>query len=131
MSSQEEPTADQDFGDLFGSEEEASDIDDGRSNSPQPNQSTTQDNLFGSDEESEPESRQNLNRHVSLQINLFTRLINWTFLDHLMKNKKKKKNRVMKIQDIMNTVANIEKRKLLKLHYRCLSCHYLMVIIIK
>ncbi|CEG80919.1 hypothetical protein RMATCC62417_15181 [Rhizopus microsporus] len=37
MSSQEEPTADQDFGDLFGSEEEASDIDDGRSNSPQPN----------------------------------------------------------------------------------------------
>lgn len=73
MSSQEEPTADQDFGDLFGSEEEASDIDDGRSNSPQPNQSTTQDNLFGSDEESEPESRQNLNRHVSLQMNFLLR----------------------------------------------------------
>lgn len=66
MSSQEEPTTDQDFGNLFGSEEEeeTSDIDDGRSSSPQPNQSAIQDDLFGSGDESEPESRQNLNRHV-------------------------------------------------------------------
>ncbi|KAI8644090.1 Leo1-like protein-domain-containing protein [Parasitella parasitica] len=66
--------SDHDFGDLFGSEDEASDIDDGRSqssieqqNSPAPRpakQSNDLDNLFGSDDESasgdEPEKRQTL-----------------------------------------------------------------------
>jgi len=70
--------SDHDFGDLFGSEDEASDIDDGRSqssieqqNSPvQTSTATTTkatndlDNLFGSDDESasedEPEKRQTL-----------------------------------------------------------------------
>ncbi|KAF1806420.1 Leo1-like protein-domain-containing protein [Mucor lusitanicus] len=70
--------SDHDFGDLFGSEDEASDIDDGRSQSSveqqnSPVQTTTAtttkasndlDNLFGSDDESasedEPEKRQTL-----------------------------------------------------------------------
>ncbi|GAN07075.1 hypothetical protein MAM1_0147d06565 [Mucor ambiguus] len=69
--------SDHDFGDLFGSEDEASDIDDGRSqssveqqNSPVQTTATTTkasndlDNLFGSDDESasedEPEKRQTL-----------------------------------------------------------------------
>ncbi|KAI8359121.1 Leo1-like protein-domain-containing protein [Choanephora cucurbitarum] len=57
--------SDRDFGDLFGSEDEASDIDDGRSQSsheaqPPPAQQTNNDldNLFGSGE-SESESEQN------------------------------------------------------------------------
>lgn len=68
--------SDHDFGDLFGSEDEASDVDDGRSqssveqqNSPVQESSTIKpsndlDNLFGSDDESasedEPEKRQTL-----------------------------------------------------------------------
>ncbi|KAI8054957.1 Leo1-like protein-domain-containing protein [Gilbertella persicaria] len=50
-----------DFGDLFGSEDEASDIDDGRSPSPvQPPLpvNNTLDNLFGSDDESEQEEEE-------------------------------------------------------------------------
>lgn len=72
-----ESASDHDFGDLFGSEDEASDIDDGRSHSstegqnspvalpvttPPPTKSNDLDNLFGSDDESESEdeSRQTL-----------------------------------------------------------------------
>ncbi|CEP09090.1 hypothetical protein [Parasitella parasitica] len=70
--------SDHDFGDLFGSEDEASDIDDGRSqssgeqqNSPAPAPAPTKasndlDNLFGSDDESasegEAEKKQTLKR---------------------------------------------------------------------
>lgn len=71
-----ESASDHDFGDLFGSEDEASDIDDGRSQSsaeghnsgvaavttPPPTKSNDLDNLFGSDDESESEdeSRQTM-----------------------------------------------------------------------
>lgn len=78
MSYNDESGSDHDFGDLFGSEDEASDIDDGRSEqsthspvpqrqpTPPPATTTTTpadvDNLFGSDDESEsePEQRQTL-----------------------------------------------------------------------
>jgi RNA polymerase-associated protein LEO1 len=73
-----ESGSDHDFGDLFGSEDEASDIDDGRSQSSagspmastqplsaksppapqQQNKSNDLDNLFGSDDESESEEEQ-------------------------------------------------------------------------
>lgn len=73
-----ESSTEVDFGDLFGTEDEASDIDDGRSQSsaegqnspvaapvmsnPQSTKSNDLDNLFGSDDESESEdeSRQTL-----------------------------------------------------------------------
>ncbi|KAG1048460.1 hypothetical protein G6F43_009150 [Rhizopus delemar] len=67
MSSPEEPISQPDFGDLFGSEDEASDIDDGRSESPkqQPQTIPSQaSNLFGSDEEEE-QPRQILRQHRS------------------------------------------------------------------
>ncbi|KAG2193673.1 hypothetical protein INT47_002315 [Mucor saturninus] len=78
-----ESASDHDFGDLFGSEDEASDIDDGRSQSsaeghnspvatvttPPPTKSNDLDNLFGSDDESESEdeSRQTM-KHRSSRI---------------------------------------------------------------
>ncbi|KAG0785368.1 hypothetical protein G6F21_009304 [Rhizopus arrhizus] len=67
MSSPEEPISQPDFGDLFGSEDEASDIDDGRSESPKQQPQTTPSqasNLFGSDEEEE-QPRQILRQHRS------------------------------------------------------------------
>lgn len=70
MSSPEEPISQPDFGDLFGSEDEASDIDDGRSESPkqQPQTIPSQaSNLFGSDEEEE-QPRQILRQHRFVHI---------------------------------------------------------------
>lgn len=78
--------SDHDFGDLFGSEDEASDIDDGRSqssveernsptpvtntNSPPPTTSTKSndlDNLFGSDDESESEPEEQVEKRQTLK----------------------------------------------------------------
>ncbi|KAI9283301.1 Leo1-like protein-domain-containing protein [Sporodiniella umbellata] len=63
MSYQEEPASHRDFGDLFGSDDEASDIDDGRSESPKMSQNEiAENNFFGSeesDEEQQHASKQN------------------------------------------------------------------------
>lgn len=77
--------SDHDFGDLFGSEDEASDIDDGRSqssveeqNSPAPVTNTSPppttttksndlDNLFGSDDESESEPEEQAEKRQTLK----------------------------------------------------------------
>jgi RNA polymerase-associated protein LEO1 len=75
-----ESASDHDFGDLFGSEDEASDIDDGRSQtsreaSPPPpaqpvatqNKANDLDNLFGSDDESGSEQEEDNKRQTLKQ----------------------------------------------------------------
>lgn len=89
-----ESASDHDFGDLFGSEDEASDIDDGRSQSsaegknspvtapvmttPPPTKSNDLDNLFGSDDESESgdESRQTLKHRRFVNQSFFLKHVN-------------------------------------------------------